>query len=103
MRRLLLTGLSLALWTAAFAAVKPVIWRPVQNAFLRVNDQPVKDWDAFEIEKKTDGYLLALEGKFLLVNTQSKEVFEIPQNTLQRQGAVYSWDPATLPQKPIAT
>src|SRR3954463_10343559 len=103
-RNLLFSFAFLLMFAAfTFSATKPIIWKPAKNTFLRVNDQPVKDWDAFEIEKKSDRYLLELEGKFLLIDTQLKQVFELPQKTVQRQGSDLSWDPETLPQKPIAT
>src|SRR5438045_3595064 len=103
MRKVLLASLLLAFTAGAFAATKPVIWKPARNAFLHVNDQPVKDWDAFEIEKKSDRYLLQLEGKYLLIDSQQKNVFELSERALQRQGSDLLWDPDTLPEKPIAT
>jgi hypothetical protein len=103
MRQVLLASLLLAFTAGALAATKPIVWKPARNAFLHVNDQPVKDWDAFEIEKKSDRYLLKLEGKYLFLDTQQKNVFELSENTLQRQGSDLLWDPDTLPEKPMGT
>ncbi len=87
----------------AWAAEKPLIWKPAKNAFLHVNGQPLKDWDAFQTEKKANLYLIEMEGTFILVDAQRKQAFELPQSTIHRQASDLLWDPDTLPQTPVAT
>jgi hypothetical protein len=94
--------LALAAATVAVAA-KPLVWKTATNAFLRVNDQPVKEWDVFQIEKKNDRFLLLLGERFLLIEAQQKQVFEIAPATVEHSGPDLLWDPADRPQKPLAT
>ena len=72
-------------------------------AFLRVNDQPPKEWDAFQIEKKNDRFLLEIGDRFLLLDAQQKQAFELAPATIERSGSDVLWDPDNLPRKPLAT
>ena len=87
----------------ATAAAKPLVWKPALKAILRVDDQAVKEWDAFQIEKKNDRFLVQLGGRFLLVDAQQKQVFELAPATIERAGSDLLWDPANRPAKPLAT
>ena len=85
------------------AAGKPSIWKPAQQAILRVDDQAVKEWDVFQVEKKNDRLLVQLGGRFLLVDAAQQQVFELLPATIERKGAELLWDPADRPAKPLAT
>ena len=39
---------------AARAGDKEVEWKPIEQALLRVDDQPVKNWNVYEESKKGD-------------------------------------------------
>lgn len=94
--------LTIAAWVPA-AAGKPLLWKAALSAFLRVDDQPVKEWAAFQIKKKNDRFLLQLGGRFLLLDAQKKQVFEVAPATIERPGSDLLWDPADRPAKPLAT
>ena len=85
------------------AAAAPLVWKPVANAFLRVNDQGLKEWSVFQIEKKDDRFLLQLADRFLLVDAQQKQVFELMPAKIGRSGSDILWDPADKPARPLAT
>lgn len=87
----------------ATAAAKPLLWKAAYNAFLHVNDQPLKEWDAFQVEKKNDRFLVRLGERFLLIDVQQKQVFELVPATIERSGSDILWDPANRPEKPLAT
>jgi hypothetical protein len=91
---------------AAFAcstAGEPLVWKTVGNAFLRVNDSGVKQWDVFQIEKKDDRFLVQLANRYLLVDSQKKQVFQLNPAKIKRDGPDRLWDPADAPEKPLAT
>jgi hypothetical protein len=87
----------------AFAADKPVTWKPITQALLRVNDQPVKNWNVYEQNKKGDPLLLAMGDRYLLIQVHERKIFELPSTKIEHKGAELLWDPATLPAEPLAT
>src|SRR6266566_4650118 len=87
----------------AAATAKPLLWKAASNAFLHVNDQPIKEWDAFQIEKKNDRFLVQLGERFLLVDVQQKQVFELVPAMIEHSGSDILWDPMNRPEKPLAT
>ena len=87
----------------AAAAGKPLIWKPAQQAILRVDDQAVKEWDVYQVEKNNDRHLVQLGGRFLLVDAAQQQVFELLPATIERKGSELLWDPADRPAKPLAT
>ena len=88
---------------AAYAADKPVTWKPITQALLRVNDQPVKNWNVYEENKKGDPLLLAMGDRYLLIQVHERKIFELPSAKIEHKGAELLWDPATLPAEPLAT
>ena len=95
--------LAVAAGLAASAAAKPLTWKPVERAILRVDDQAVKEWDVYQVEKKNDRLLVQLGGRFLLVDAQQQQVFELLPATIERKGSDLLWDPVDRPEKPLAT
>ncbi len=95
--------LLLAVAASLPAAGKPLTWKPTQQAILRVDDQALKEWDIFQIEKKNDRFLVQLGGRFLLVDAAQQQVFELDPAAIERQGSDRLWDPVDRPQKPLAT
>jgi hypothetical protein len=88
---------------SAFAADKPVTWKPITQALLRVNDQPVKNWNVYEENKKGDPLLLQMGDRYLLIQVHERKIFELPSAKIEHKGAELLWDPATLPTEPLAT
>jgi hypothetical protein len=113
--RMLLRGicfsiLSLFLFTGAlltanqaFAGDKPVSWKPIQQALLRVDDQPVKNWNVYQESKKGDPLLLQMGNRFLLIQVHERKIFELAPAKIERKGAELLWDPAGRPAEPLAT
>jgi hypothetical protein len=103
---LLILMIGAALFAApAYAADKdkPVTWKPITQALLRVNDQPVKNWNVYEQNKKGDPLLLAMGDRYLLIQVHERKIFEIAPAKIDHKGAELLWDPATLPAEPLAT
>jgi hypothetical protein len=81
---------------------KPVTWKPMTQALLRVDDQPVKNWNVFQQNKKGDPLLLEMGNRFLLIQVHERKVFELPPAKIEHKGAELVWDPAALPAQPLA-
>ena len=104
MRKTLVAALALLVVAAAPRAfATPLVWKLVPSAFLRVNDQGLKEWNVFQIEKKADLFLLQLADRFLLVDAPNKQVFELAPEKITRAGSDILWDPADKPAKSLAT
>jgi len=92
------------LFTAnAFAVGKPVTWKPITQALLRVNDQPVKNWNIYQENKKGDPLLLEMGNRFLLIQVHERKIFELAPAKIEHKGAELLWDPAALPPEPLAS
>ena|SRR5690242_4784951 len=89
----------------AFAADKdkPVTWKPMKEALLRVDDQPVKNWNVYQENKKGDPLLLEMNNRFLLIQIHERKMFELSPAKIERKGNELLWDPAGLPAEPLAT
>jgi hypothetical protein len=89
---------------AGFAASdKPVAWKSITQALLRVDDQPVKNWNVYEENKKGDPLLLEIGNRFLLIRVHERKVFDLGAAKIERKGAELLWDPASLPAEPLAS
>lgn len=82
---------------------KPVTWKPVKEALLRVDDEPVKNWNVYEENKKGDPLLLQMGNRFLLIEVHERKIFDLPPAKIDLKGSELVWDPASLPAEPLAT
>ena len=87
----------------ARAGDKPAAWKPIEQALLRVDDQPVKNWNIYEESKKGDPLLLAMGNRFLLIEIHDHKIFELPPDKVERKGSDLLWDPAERPAEPLAS
>jgi hypothetical protein len=84
------------------AAGEKAVWKPVQFAIVRYNDDAPASWNIYHGEKR--GILLVrLWRRYLLVNVQEQEVFEIDPATVKVQGENVEWAPSDAPSDPIET
>jgi hypothetical protein len=82
---------------------KPVSWKSISDALLRVNDEPLKDWNVYQAGKKNDPLLLQLGTRFLLLEVRDQKMFEIDPSTIKHSSDEVVWDPSDHPAKPLAT
>jgi hypothetical protein len=80
-----------------------LLWKNAVNAFLRVNDSGVKEWSVFQIEDKHDRFVVRLGERFLFLDANRKQVFELVPAKLEGDESEISWDPADKPARPLAT
>jgi hypothetical protein len=102
------TGFALAvllfgLWASmAQGAAEKVVWKPVQFAIVRYNDDAPASWNMYHGEKKGI-LLLRLWRRYLLINTLEQEVYELDPDKVKAQGEDVEWSPSDLPAEPIET
>jgi hypothetical protein len=83
-------------------AARKLTWRPLEFAILRYNDDAPKSWNIYHSDKK--GVLLVrLWKRYLLVNVQDQEVYDIDPQTIKVSGGSVEWSYADRPPKPIDT
>jgi hypothetical protein len=97
-------------WAQLFAANalaadkdKSVTWKPMKEALLRVDDQPVKNWNVYQENKKGDPLLLEIGDRFLLIEVHERKIFDLPPARIEHKGGELVWDPTSLPAEPLAT
>ncbi len=80
---------------------KPV-WKSVEFAIVKFNDEAPKSWNIYHTEKK--GLLLVhLWKRYLLIDTKEQEAYEIDPQTVKPRGEDVEWSPADKPDQPLET
>jgi hypothetical protein len=87
----------------ALAKDKPLSWKPIEDALLRVNDAPPKEWGVYRNGKKNEPLLLQIGTRFLLIETRDRQLFELDPSKIERKSGEILWGPADRPAKPLAT
>jgi hypothetical protein len=94
--------LGITLWSSLAIAAEKSVWKPVQFAILRYNDDAPASWNIYHGEKR--GVLLVrLWKRYLLVNVQDQEAYEVDPEKVKAQGDNVEWSPSDLPEQPIET
>jgi hypothetical protein len=88
---------------SAFAKDKPLSWKPVEDALLRVNDAPPKEWGIYRTGKKNEPLLLQTGSRFLFIDVHDRRVFELDPAKIERKAGELLWSLADRPAKPLAT
>jgi hypothetical protein len=110
--RLYLAGIAFALVLGAFSCraqaqsssegAKKLTWHTLEFAIVRYNDNAPNSWNIYHSEKK--GVLLVrLWKRYLLVNVQDQEVFDIDPDKIKVVGDAVEWSLADIPDQPIDT
>ncbi len=92
-----------ALSASAFAKDKPLSWKPIEDALLRVNDSPPKEWSAYRTGKKNEPLVLQLGNRFLFIQSHDHQVFELDPAKIEHKTEELLWSPTDRPAKPLAT
>ncbi len=79
---------------------KKLTWHTLEFAIVRYNDNAPNSWNIYHSEKK--GVLLVrLWKRYLLVNVQDQEVFDVDPQKIKVSGDAVEWSLADIPDKPI--
>jgi hypothetical protein len=83
-------------------ALRKLTWQTLEFAIVRYNDSAPNSWNIYHSEKK--GVLLVrLWKRYLLVNVQDQEVFDIDPQKIKVSGDTVEWSFVDVPDKPIDT
>jgi hypothetical protein len=81
---------------------KKSTWKSVKFAIVRYNDDAPASWNMYHGEKR--GLLLVrLWRRYLYVNIEEQEVFELDPEKIKPQGDDVEWSQADVPDSPIET
>jgi len=99
---LLIATLIAGLAPLCASAEQKVVWKPVQFAIVRFNDDAPKSWNIYHGEKR--GVLLVrLWKRFMLVDLKEQEVYEVDPEKVKPQGENVEWSPADISDQPVET
>jgi len=91
-----------ALAAASLYSGEKAVWKPVQFAILRFNDDAPASWNMYHGEKR--GVLLVrLWKRYMLVDVKEQEVYEVDPEKVKPQGQNVEWSPSDVPDQPIET
>ncbi len=81
---------------------RKLTWHTLEFAIVRFNDSAPNSWNIYHSEKK--GVLLVrLWKRYLLVNVQDQEVFDIDPQKIKVIGDAVEWSLSDVPEKPLET
>jgi hypothetical protein len=96
------SGLTRPQAPAQSEASKKLTWHTLEFAIVKFNDNAPNSWNIYHSEKK--GVLLVrLWKRYLLVNVQDQEVFDIDPQKIKVTGDAVEWSLADVPDKPLET
>src|SRR5260370_9589792 len=79
-----------------------IVWKPIKFAILRFNDDAPASWNMYHGEKR--GVLLVrLWKRYMLVDVNEQEVYEVDPTTVKAQGENVEWSPSDVPNQPVET
>src|SRR5216683_1407505 len=91
-----------ALAATALYSGEKAVWKPVQFAILRFNDDAPASWNIYHGEKR--GVLLVrLWKRYMLVDVKEQEVYEVDPEKVKTQGENVEWSPADISDPPVET
>jgi len=89
--------------TASSHAADKIVWKPLPQVVLRVDDQAPKLWNIYRTGKKADPLLLQLGARMLVIYIHNQAVYEIKPEQLEHKGDDLLWREADRPEKPVPT
>jgi len=84
---------------AVWAQNKPV-WKSVEFAIVKMDDGPPISWNMYHAEKR-GMLLLRIWRRYLLIDLNQQEVFDIDPKTVTLQSDNVTWSPGDKPGEPL--
>ena len=84
-------------------AADKIVWKPIPQVVLRIDDQAPKIWNVYRTAKKADPLLLQIGARMLVIYIHNQEVYEIKPEQVDHKGVDLLWREADKPNKPLAT
>jgi hypothetical protein len=79
---------------------KKQLWKPVEFAIVRFNDEAPKYWNIYHTEKR-GLLLLKLWKRYLFLDLKEEEAYEIDPDTVKPQGDNVEWSMSDIPKDPL--
>ncbi len=96
-------GATFGFGIGTLAKDKPLSWKPIEDALLRVNDAAPKEWGAYRTGKKNEPLVLQIGNRFLFIQSHDHQVFELDPAKIEHKTGELLWSPSDRPAKPLAT
>lgn len=93
---------ALPLQTQSQTSEKKAVWKSVEFAIVKFNDEAPKSWSMYHTEKK-GLLLLHLWKRYLLIDVKEQEAYEIDPQTVKAAGENVEWSLADKPSEPLET
>jgi hypothetical protein len=91
-----------SVFAQAAGSDKKAIWKPVDFAIMKFNDEAPKSWNIYHTDKK--GILLVrLWKRYLLVDMKEQEAYEIDPQTIKQVGDNVEWSLSDKPGEALET
>ena len=81
-------------------AQNKAVWKPVEFAIVKIDDGPPKSWNMYHIEKR-GVLLLRIWKRYLLIDLNQQEVYDIDPSTVSPQANSVTWSLADKPSDPL--
>lgn len=92
-----------AVAVCAATAAEKVVWRPLEQAILKMDDRPARLWNVYRAEKKDHLLLVQLGRRFLMIDYRERQIYELEPEKLEHKDKELIWNAADKPSKPMAT
>ncbi len=85
-RLAILAGFILLAAASTRARDKTLLWKPVTQAVLKMNNRPVKIWNIYQPDKKHDLMLVQVGQNWFVFNLKQKRVYRVERSDFQTRG-----------------
>jgi hypothetical protein len=82
----LLAALVLMAAAPARASNKKLIWKPVNQALLKLNNHPVKTWNIFQADKNRNLVLVQVVSAWYILNLKEKRTYKVEREDFETRG-----------------
>lgn len=94
---------ALVLTVGSAAAAERIVWKPLENAVLKVDERPAKVWNVYRAEKKDHLLLVTLGRRFLMLDIKGREIYELNPTKFEQKNNELLWHEADKPARPLPT
>jgi len=89
--------------TGAAAAADSILWKPVEQAVLKMDDRPPRTWNVYRAEKRDHLLLVQLGRRFLMLDLREREIYELDAEKLAYKNKDLIWREGDKPAQPLPT
>jgi len=101
-RRVCIAAFACAItFASTLPAAEKVEWKPLESALLRVDDHPPANWNLYTADKKNDRLLVQLGGRYLFVDVNRRQVYELDPAKLEHKEDTVLWREDDRPATPL--